>query len=196
MRGEDTFRCCIFRLLLWETQRLRPGDVEIAGENPLLIEAFMVSYFLLGGGPAGAEERDCLDVPQAVHGRVRPGCRTGQRVPPRPPIATCPVEPGDPTLTDQPCVCSGRWSRKWGNGERAQPLGSPPRNGQQSVDIQFHLRPGCQPWDDFSEFSRAERKEKRQLMASCLLIRISGFMSIEARSRSADKKDRTHSAHY
>lgn len=28
VRGEDTFRCCIFRLLFWETEHHRPTGVE------------------------------------------------------------------------------------------------------------------------------------------------------------------------
>lgn len=54
--------------------------------------------------------------------------------------------------------------------------GSPPRNGQQSVDIQFYLKLGCQPWDGVFEFSGAERKEERQLIASCLFIKISVYV--------------------
>lgn len=34
MCGEDIFHCCIFRLILWETDHLRPVDVKVAKANP------------------------------------------------------------------------------------------------------------------------------------------------------------------
>lgn len=103
----------------------------------------------------------CLLLPSTVgkwrlRGQRLPVCIMGpwKSVLPLPPSSTCSKGARWPH-TDLTCIWSERWSWKWGNhGKSPQLLEFPPTNRQQDANIQPHLRPGGQPWDDWFEFSR------------------------------------------
>lgn len=57
VRREDTYRCCVFRLLLWETERHRPTEAEVADRG---LCGLLLSPQRRKWGPRGKRFSGCL----------------------------------------------------------------------------------------------------------------------------------------